>query len=297
MHDRFDNALTEGGTPVGGSLVLTETGETVAVEVTDQGDGSYACSYIATRAGTYMLTPSVLDEPIKGAPFTVTIAAGTFHFCFLISAYVSDEASPEHFIWHGPDQEMLVAGTTGQFSIVAHDCHGNRLPSGGLALAGSLTGGADVPVEVADGGDGSYTFSYTPTRADTYTLSVTLQSALIGGHENPFTFRCTPAEAHGPSSHAAGTGLTHAVAGETSTFMLGTRDRFGNECVEGGANVAAALTHTGTGECATLMVKDERDGTYEVRRAYVFSLIPLTHIARVHADHGGHVHTHAHRGQ
>lgn len=95
---------------------------------------------------------------------------------------------------------MVVAGTTDQFKVIAHDANKNQLPTGGLNVTGSVEGPQEVTpdpfesfricvqvshiiqvtVDVADGSDGSYELSYTPEKIGNYTLTVSLDDTPIG---------------------------------------------------------------------------------------------------------------------
>lgn len=196
---------------MGGSLRLNDDSSVENVlTTTDQGDGAYVYSYVATLAGVYTLTPTVLDDPVKDAPFTVVVREG--------------EPAPACFVWEGLVLDasgacVLVAGRGGTCTLFAHDRHGNRVHRGGLALTGSLTGSADVDVIVHDAQDGSYALTYTPTKAGVYALRVIVHDVLVGGAPNPSTIVCIPAEAHPPSSIAEGDGISTAVAGQASAFV------------------------------------------------------------------------------
>jgi hypothetical protein len=77
--DAFDNKLTQGGAKVGATLVNNATGESVPVNVKDNGDGTYSAEYPGVaKAGDYTLTPVVNGEPVKDAPFQVKVGAGGF---------------------------------------------------------------------------------------------------------------------------------------------------------------------------------------------------------------------------
>jgi len=77
--DAFDNKLTQGGSDVKVEMVNDATGERVPVQVRDNGNGSYACSYPGVgKAGNYTITPTVNGEKVKKAPFQVKVAAGGF---------------------------------------------------------------------------------------------------------------------------------------------------------------------------------------------------------------------------
>eukprot|EP01128_Nolandella_sp_AFSM9_P007577 TRINITY_DN41_c0_g1_i1.p1 TRINITY_DN41_c0_g1~~TRINITY_DN41_c0_g1_i1.p1 ORF type:complete len:1432 (-),score=481.49 TRINITY_DN41_c0_g1_i1:80-4375(-) len=253
--DKFDNELTLGGADVAATLVH-EDGDEVPVAIVDNGDGTYSGSYPdVAKAGKYTLSPTVGGEAIKDSPFEVIVS--------------QSGASGDNFEWvglelNGDGQNVVVAGETGTFTVIAKDKFNNRLPEGGLAVTGSISDeGGDVTVE--DKNDGSYVLSYTPTKTDTYDLTVALDGSAIGGHVNPFPLKVIPADAYGPTSIASGGGLSEAIAGEENPFYIGSHDKFGNECVKGGATVVAELTSDVVDGPVAVEVEDEQDGTYAAK--------------------------------
>jgi filamin len=270
VKDKFENPLTQGGADVAATLT-GPNGQVVQAKAVDNGDGTYRLTYPdVTSAGTYKLLPTVTGAPVKDAPFTVTIT--------------ESGADPKNFVWEGPafdvnGANVVVAGNTEHFTVIAHDKFKNRLTSGGLNVHGTIKGSVDVKVGTTDHQNGAYKLEYTPTKAEKYEVTVSLDQTPIGGSVNPFTLQVIPAEAHGPSSIASGDGLTEAVAGEANTFYIGSHDKYENECVKGGAAVAATLKHQQTGAAVQGEVEDEGDGTYEVSyptitKAGTYSLVP-----------------------
>jgi len=270
--DRFDNDIKTGGAQVGGELVNNATGEKVPVRVADNNNGTYSCSYPDIKtAGTYTLVPTVAGEGVKDSPFTVTVTHA--------------DPSGDHFTWEGLDldadgNQVVVAGTTEKFTVVSRDKFGNRISGGGLKVTGHISGGpADVKVHVADKNDGAYELDYTPIKTGKYAFQVNLDGKAIGGGKNPFGLVVIPADPYGPTSPASGASLSKAVAGEENPFSLQVRDKYENNLVKGGSQVAGTLTHSETGEVVNVKVHDNGDGTYkgtfaDVKRAGTYKLVP-----------------------
>jgi len=255
VRDKYENNLVKGGAAVAGSLTHTESGEVVPLKVKDNGDGTYRGTYPdIKKAGTYKLVPTVAGEAVKDAPFTVTVSEAG--------------ADAAHFVWEGLNLDgdgnnVVVAGTTESFTVIARDRFDNRITTGGLKITGQIAGPKDVAVKVTDNQDGSYKLEYTPTKTGQYALTVRLDATPIGGSKNPFNVVVIPADPYGPTSLASGAGLSKAVAGEDNPFDVQVRDKFENNLVQGGAAVAATLTGP-NGVVVQGKVKDNGDGTYRV---------------------------------
>jgi len=228
------------------------------VTIKDNNDGTYSATYTPKTAGNSRLDVTVATQfngtgPIKNSPFTVAIAPG--------------KADPNNFDWEGLEldadgRRIVVAGTTDSFKVIAKDGHGNRIHSGGLHVNGKISNGpAAVDVKVNDGNDGSYGLSYSPIKAGDYQFLVSLDNTPLGGHKNPFTVRCIPADPSGPHSPASGSGLKSAVAGHENPYDIQAKDRFENNQVKGGASVKATLVHE-SGLSVEGEIRDNGDGTY-----------------------------------
>jgi len=132
-----------------------------------------------------------------------------------------------------------------------------------LKVAGKIHDGpAEVGVATADNGNGTYTLTYTPTKAGQYRFSVLFNEAPIGGHKNPFGLKVIPAEPYGPTSIASGDGIHKGTVGAKNDFALQTRDRFDNVVTKGGAKVGGKVVHQEDHHEVLLTVRDNGDGTY-----------------------------------
>jgi hypothetical protein len=97
---------------------------------------------------------------------------------------------------------------------------------------------------------------------------------------SPFAVTVKPANPDASKSTAAGDGIAHADTDKPAQFVVTTRDRFGNECIEGGFKVTATLAGKGDieGQSITATVADQNNGkynaTYQPKKAgaYVLSV-------------------------
>jgi len=148
-----------------------------------------------------------------------------------------------------------------------------------LNVNGQIKGPSNVPVMVADQGDGTYEISYTPMVDGDYTLSLAVDNQKIGGKHNPFPFVVVPGSPDGSKSIAHGKGLESAVVGEDNHFTVETRDAFNNKIGIGGADVGGNMTNLDSGEVVPLVVEDNGDGTYrasypELQKTGNYELVP-----------------------
>jgi hypothetical protein len=74
--DAFGNDIKHGGDKVGGSLKAPD-GSIVPIQVADNGDGTYDCTYPGVaKAGTHALTPTVAGSAVRDAPFKLDVGSG-----------------------------------------------------------------------------------------------------------------------------------------------------------------------------------------------------------------------------
>uniref|UniRef100_A0A6B2KXF2 Calponin-homology (CH) domain-containing protein n=1 Tax=Arcella intermedia TaxID=1963864 RepID=A0A6B2KXF2_9EUKA len=162
--DRFDNPLTEGGADVGGQLSI-DGDAPVGLEVRDNGDGTYSCSYPGvTKAGIYSLVPTLAGVPVKGAPFELEVAPGDISV---------DNTSIEF-----PD--VNIAGLQGPI-IVLRDEQLNSKNRGGDEVKAEIKRKTRLPpVKAQHKEDGSFEVIYPPNLKGKYDASIT-----VNGHEAP----------------------------------------------------------------------------------------------------------------
>merc|ERR1711988_375274 len=72
--DLKGNKMAKGGDPF--EVKITDSnGNDLPVDIKDNDDGSYLVSYAPDAPGSYSIDASLRGEPIKGAPFSVSVKA------------------------------------------------------------------------------------------------------------------------------------------------------------------------------------------------------------------------------
>jgi len=234
-----------GGANVSGELVMGDHKERVVCK--DNGNGLYACKYQVKVPGTWELSVKVDGAHIKDSPFHPVAVPGKPD----ASQCTADPASP------------VTAGDEQTFTVTCRDMTGNVMPAGGDKVEGVLKtdGGKDVPLAVADNGNGTYTCTYTPTTA---AAAAKLHVAVNGDNikDAPFSIEVLAAPPDAASSYAEGDGLARASPDAEATFRVITVDRFGNRCTKGGYKLASALVGEADQGKVDVAVRDNDDGTY-----------------------------------
>ena len=127
----------------------------------------------------------------------------------------------------GKGLHRALVGTAASFVIEARDADGSAQALGGDAFKASLVmRGAVVNASVSDVGNGSYAAYYTPSAAGVYRLEVTLGGVPLG--ESPYRVEVFPGPTSPSHCTASGPGLVEATAGLPATFLITSRDSFGN---------------------------------------------------------------------
>jgi filamin len=228
----------------------------IPVQVVDNGNGTYNCTYTPKAAGDSELQVNVSTKangsgPIKDAPFRFKTKPGKADF----SNWDMDVDVEADGLRH------VTAGVPDKFVIHSKDANGNRCDTGGVKVTGKGSGTDDIPIHVVDNGDGSYTVDYTCFKAGPYKVELSGNGNKIGGVHNPLSVLCSPAAADASQSIAFGPGIEKAVVGADNHFTVQSRDAFGNNLKKGGAKISGALVAP-DGTKAPVVGKDNGDGTY-----------------------------------
>jgi len=156
LADKFGNKVTMGGCNVGGKLKLVSDSSEVPIQASDNGDGTYTCSYPAiSKAGKYEVVPTVEGGAVKGAPFRLTVNPGLHS---LDNTLVSFD-------------DHAFAGLPGAH-VKLRDNFGNILFTGGEIVDASLLPLDILSVSARDKGDGSYDLIYPPDFRGEYKVNV-----------------------------------------------------------------------------------------------------------------------------
>ena len=96
-----------------------------------------------------------------------------------------------------------------------------------------------------------------PTKAGDYKLDITHAGDSI--QDSPFSVLVVPAAPNAANTEASGDGISAANTDEPAKFSIQTKDEFGNNCVEGGADIKVVAKGPND-ETVEGNVKDNGDG-------------------------------------
>ena len=242
--DADGNPAKSGGDPF---VVKISGAADVEAKVADNGNGTYDVTYNPEEPGDYQVAVTLHDQPIKDAPFSVSIktspSAGN-SWAEGDGLVKGQEDKPSEFKIHAVDKkgQALTAGGDGdEFTVKA------KGPNG------------EVPVELKDNGDGTYDCSYTPNAPGEYEVNVNFGDKPIKDMPCKFSVKAAPCP---PKSYAEGPGVVECVDNEAAVFTIYLLDKEGNRRVDGGDNVKVDVT--GVPLQAEVKVTDNNDGTYSV---------------------------------
>jgi len=137
----------------------------VPLHIVDNGDGSYACSYPSIKkAGTYVLTPTVEGENVKGSPFTVNVESGGFSLEDTSVDFPAD--------W--------VAGLPGPVISVC-DSEGNLRAGGGDTVRARLAHLDEMDLKAKRKDDGAFTVAFPPASRGEYQCNVRVNQKQVPG--------------------------------------------------------------------------------------------------------------------
>jgi filamin len=245
-NDHYGNVVTQGGAPFEGSLISVDGKHAGQCELVDHEDGTYTLSYEAHIMGEYFLAVRLHGEHVHESPFVVFIDHGD-----------TDPSRCKADGKHGKGNSLVscTCGHPAGFKLVAYDRFGNRCTVGGDEFSGMLKGHADVPVEIVDHNDGSYTCEYTCLWSGAYNLHIHLGREEIRG--SPFAITAYVDVIHPPSCSVNGGGIYAALAGVQAEFHVHAKDRFENTRtnedaievkIEGPEQVAISRRYLGEGQ-------------------------------------------------
>jgi len=168
--------LTTGGFPV--EVEVTESDQDPCpCEVVDNNDGTYTVSYQPSEPGTHCVDvmlrtkkPLFYDH-IKDSPYYVPIVPGT---------------DANNSLVYGPGLEEAYDTKPAVFYIKARDRFGNDMGRGGDPFEVQVSGpNGDIPVDVVDNDDGTYTVTYHPTDHGKHTIYANLKHNPVA--KSPYT--------------------------------------------------------------------------------------------------------------
>jgi len=238
-------SLTCGGRrKVGGDVFFAELKglKDVAVDILDHQDGHYTCTYTAIWSGEYQLHVSLDSIEIAGSPWTVTSHVGALD---AVSCYI-----------HGAGISAGIAGVEMDLHVQAKDRFENNRPEEDEVQV-YISGPEKVTIKRRYLGDGQYDFFWTGNKTGVYDVDVVCQGLSLG--TAPYTVTVGSGEVYPVNCIAFGDGIKKGKAGETCTFVIQSRDMFGNDRTRGGDRYRISIDGPASVEAR---VKDNENGKY-----------------------------------
>lgn len=208
------------------------------IECNDNGDGSADVRYYPTAKGEYALHILCNNEDIPGSPYIANILPQTDYY-------------PELVKCNGPGLEKhgVVSGKTVEFQV-------DTRQAGDAPLDVTVIDSAyqSVPLDAKDNRNGTYDFSYRPTRGNKHTVQVNYGG--VATENSPY--RVFVSEPSVPGAvKVFGPGVERGVRSNTATH-------FNIDCREAGpGEVEIALTNA-QGQDIPIDIRDNRNGTFTV---------------------------------
>jgi len=191
--------------------------------VVDNGDGSYDCEYNADTPGDYVLDVQIAEESIKEMPKALQVLPGV------------DASNTEVT---GPGVESGLPGQPLDFTVQAKDKAGNNVPVGGDDFRCKVTGpdGRQIPCDLKDNGDGTYSGCYEPKEPGDYTVELEVNDDPNKVGDSPYT--CTVGEgSDAGKSYCKGPGWKYAYDNKPTQFTVYCNDVNGEPVIGESLNI------------------------------------------------------------
>jgi len=201
---------------------------------------------------------SLNGVPIIGAPWNVFIERGL------------DSPDPAQFDVYGKGLEGGDNADPCIFTIVAKNSKGEPLTEGGLPVQVEVFGpnGLEIPVDLLDNQDGTFTVTYQPKDPGPHQIDVELRTKipLYYDHIKESPYHVPIIAGTDPSASLVwGPGLEEVFDTKPTEFFITARDRDGNDMGRGGDPFNVEIT--GPNGPVEAKVEDKGDGNYVVSYA------------------------------
>lgn len=279
--------------------------------------GQYFGDFFIRQAGVYRIVVTLNEIPISGSPFKAIVKPGGLSArssevkLYGVLAYTETAfgGSPDISCPNCVSGYQITTGLSYSVQISMRDKFSNYLWNAGWKLRfqfkqgySCTTSAACFPSDTADAtkvrtitfvhqsledfGDGNYRFNYTVSTSGRYPLQI---AEITTGEpqeldKSPYTIFVSPGDTDSKASTTSGQGLSACGAGLICTFVVQTRDAFGNVRIldpkKGQFNYSAELVQVVTGDAvparyAFYALKDVSDGysaAYNVSNAGYYKL-------------------------
>ncbi|EMD47379.1 filamin 2, putative [Entamoeba histolytica HM-1:IMSS-B] len=244
--------ITQGGV-TWNAHVFDPEGNEIPIEQKDNGDGTYDMTYVPQVPGKHKVEVAYEDKQLKQSPAIVMIEPA--------------QADPENTYADGEGVEKCDAGKGPvKFTIHCVNKVGTAVPVTGAKFKVIIRSndGNEIPHELVDNNDGTYTGSYVPVPGID-TVFITLLNQGIKG--NPYQCKVfqDPSTACIGESYAFGPGVEGGVTiDKTPVFRIQGVTPEGKKCTKGGDEFKVEITDP-EGKKQTAKVVDRHNGKYDVK--------------------------------
>jgi hypothetical protein len=281
------------------------------LKVKENSLGQFFGDFSITQAGLYSIEVTLNQIPILGSPFKAVVKPGSLSarasevILYGVSSYTEPGGSCPQCV----TGFQITTGISYSVQISMRDKFSNYLWNGGWKLRFGFKQGYSCTTSAAcfpsdtldptkvrtitfvsqsleDFGDGNYRFNYTVSTSGRYPLQI---DEFTSGEpqelaQSPYTIFVSPGDTNAKSSTTSGQGLSACGAGLICTFVVQTRDAFGNVRIldpkKGQFNYSAELVQVTNGDAAPARylfyaLKDAFDGygaAYNVSNAGAYKL-------------------------
>jgi filamin len=255
-HDRLGQRIKFGGDPYRVTIKGPQNNDEDA-KLVDNKDGSYTVTYVPTHYGKHTVSVNLEGKHVANSPYTVN-ASKPKGYPDALQCYAD-----------GPGLKEADTALPATFTIYARDENGATVVPRENPFLVEITqpDGSDLPAQVKDNRDGTYTVTYQANEVGTHEITVGLKNPVAPQYwehikDSPFKVPVVPGT-DASQSRVWGPGVEDGVQDNLPThFNIEARDKKGNPIREGGDPFEVKITGP-KGEVPHKLT-DNGDGTYRV---------------------------------